>query len=78
MNTRLRLTVLAVVFAFLTPAVSTLHAQVLAATKGIGVPDGTRKCIIPRDRASVPHQSVDAARLLGAGGKRQCHDRQPG
>src|SRR5438552_2809426 len=54
MNTRLHLTMLAAVFAFLTPATSTLHAQVLAATEGIDVPDGTRKCIKPKDRALVP------------------------
>ena len=54
MNTRLRLTVLAAVFAFLTPAISILHAQVLAPTKGIDVPDGTRKCIKPKDRAPLP------------------------
>ena len=55
MNTRLRLTMLAVLFAFLTPATSTLHAQVLAATEGIDVPDGTRKCIKPKDRAPIPN-----------------------
>src|SRR6266478_8532773 len=54
MNTRLHLTVLAAVFAFLTPATSTLHAQVLAATEGIDVPDGTRKCIKPKERAPRP------------------------
>ena len=54
MNTRLHLTVLATVFAFLTPATSTLHAQVLAATEGIDVPDGTRKCIKPKERAPKP------------------------
>jgi len=54
MNTRLHLTVLATVFAFLTPATSTLHAQVLAATDGTDVPDGTRKCIKPKERAPKP------------------------
>src|SRR5438094_9809145 len=54
MNTRLHLTVLAAVFALLTPTTSTLHAQVLAATDGIDVPDGTRKCIKPQERASKP------------------------
>ena len=54
MNTRLRLTVLAAVFAFLTPATSTLHGQVLAPTGGIDVPDGTRKCIKPQERAPKP------------------------
>ena len=33
-NTRLRLTALAAVFAFLTPTTSTMHAQVLGATEG--------------------------------------------
>ena len=78
MNTRLRLTVLAAVFAFLTPATSTLHAQMLAATEGIDVPDGTRKCIKPKERAPKPFDLVHAAGLPGAGGQRQRHDRQPG
>ncbi len=55
MNTRLRLTMLAALFAFLTPATSTLHAQVLAATEGMNVPDGTRKCIQPKERAPIPN-----------------------
>src|SRR5438128_9408824 len=54
MNIRLHLTVLAAVFALLTPTTSTLHAQVLAATDGIDVPDGTRKCIKPKERAPKP------------------------
>jgi hypothetical protein len=54
MNTRLHLTVLAAVFAFLTPNTSMLHAQVLAATEGIDVPDGTRKCIKPPERPVKP------------------------
>lgn len=54
MNTRSRLIVLAAVFALLTPATSTSHAQVLAATEGRDVPDGTRKCIKPKDRAPKP------------------------
>jgi cell division septation protein DedD len=54
MNTRLHLTTLAAVFAFLTPATSVLHAQVLAPTGGIDVPDGTRKCIKPKERAPKP------------------------
>ena len=70
MNTRLRLTMLAAVFAFLTPATSILHAQVLAATEGIDVPDGTRKCIKPKDRAPAPDRFVRAAGLPGAGGQR--------
>src|SRR5438874_2806723 len=54
MNTRLRLTALAAVFAFLTPTTSTMHAQVLAATEGINVPELPRKCIKPKERAPVP------------------------
>ena len=54
MNTRLHLTVLAAVFAFQTPTTSNLHAQVLAPTGGIDVPDGTRKCIKPPERAQTP------------------------
>ena len=53
MNTRLRLTALAAVFAFLTTTTSALHARVLA-PEGIEVPDGTRKCIKPNDRVPVP------------------------
>src|SRR5437870_11806909 len=47
MNTRLRLTALAAVFAFLTPPTSTLHARMLG-PEAIEVPDGTRKCIKPK------------------------------
>jgi hypothetical protein len=54
MNTRLRLTILTGVFALLTPATSILHAQVLMATEGIDVPDGTRKCIKSPERALKP------------------------
>src|SRR5438876_7089943 len=50
MNTRLRLTALAAVFAFVTPTTSILHAQVLAATAGINVPELPRKCIKPPSR----------------------------
>jgi hypothetical protein len=50
MNTRLSLSALVTAFAFLTFATSTLHAQVPAATEGIDVPDGTRKCIKPPER----------------------------
>ncbi len=53
MKTPIRLIAFAVAFAFLTPATSTLHAQVLPATRGIDVPDGTRKCIKPKGRAPV-------------------------
>src|SRR5436190_9076871 len=55
MNLRLRLTALAAVFVFLTPAPFALHAQVLAAApEGIDVPDGTRKCIKPQNRIPTP------------------------
>jgi len=54
MNTRLRLTILAAVFAFLTPATSTMHAQVLAPTRGIDVSELPRKCIKPPERAPKP------------------------
>src|SRR3984893_14091558 len=54
MNTRLRLTMLATVFALLTPTISTLHAQVLTATEGINVPELPRKCIKPKERAVKP------------------------
>jgi hypothetical protein len=50
MNKRFPLIMLAAVFALLTPTTSMLHAQVLAATEGINVPDGTRKCIKPPER----------------------------
>src|SRR6266403_1989910 len=53
MNIRLRLTALAAVFAFLTPPTFTLHARVLG-PEAIEVPDGTRKCIKPKDRAPKP------------------------
>jgi cell division septation protein DedD len=54
MNTRLRLTILAAVFAVLTPTTPMLHAQVLGASGGVDVPDGTRKCIKPKQRAPKP------------------------
>src|SRR5438132_6111683 len=54
MNPHLRLTTLAAVFAFLTPATSTMHGQVLAATAGIDVPELPRKCIKPKERALKP------------------------
>jgi len=54
MNTRFHLSTLAAVFALFTPATSISHAQVVAATNGIDVPDGTRKCIIPKERALKP------------------------
>src|SRR5947199_6118725 len=53
MKRRLFLTTLCAVLAFLTPASSTLYAQVLAATKGIDAPELPRKCIKPKDRAPV-------------------------
>ena len=45
---------LATVFALLTPATPILQAQLLAPTGGIDVPDGTRKCIKPKERAPKP------------------------
>ena len=54
MNTRLRLPVFVALLSFLTPATSILHAQVRTAIGGMDVPDGTRKCIIPRDRPLKP------------------------
>src|ERR1700730_3933130 len=53
MNTRLRLTAFAAVFAFLTPPTFTLHARMLG-PEAIEVPDGTRKCIKPKERAPKP------------------------
>src|SRR6476620_7279817 len=50
MDTRLRSTVIVAAFVFLTPI---LHARMLA-PMSIEVPDGTRKCIKPYDRAPVP------------------------
>jgi len=47
MNTRLRLTILATLFAFLAPATFILQGHMIG---GIDVPDGTRKCLIPKDR----------------------------
>jgi hypothetical protein len=44
---------LAAVFAFLTAATSMLHAHM---TEGIDVPDGTRKCIKPPQRAVKPFE----------------------
>ena len=54
MNTRLSLIMLAALLAFIMPNISTLHAQMLQATQGIDVPDGTRKCILPKERALKP------------------------
>src|SRR6266446_1434313 len=54
MNTRLRLTMLVVAFAFLSPTAFTLHAQLLPATEGIDVPELPRKCIKPKERAVKP------------------------
>ena len=53
MNTRLRLTALAAVFAFLTATTTIMHAEVLAATEDIDVPELPRKCIKPKERAPV-------------------------
>ena len=54
MNTRLSLTMLAALLALITSTASTLHAQMLTATEGIDVPDGTRKCIKPQERPVKP------------------------
>src|SRR5262252_516622 len=56
MNTRLRLIMLAAVFALLTPSTSTSQAQGPAGTKHIAVPDRTRKCIKPPERAPKPFE----------------------
>ena len=48
MNTRLRLTILAALFAFLAPATFILQGHMIG---GIDVPNGTRKCIKPPERA---------------------------
>ncbi|HWX17084.1 MAG TPA: hypothetical protein VNY07_10895, partial [Chthoniobacterales bacterium] len=53
MNARLRLATLAVIFGLLSPITSTMHARVLG-PEAIEVPDGTRKCIKPKDRAPKP------------------------
>jgi hypothetical protein len=50
MNTSLRLTIFFAALALLSPAPS-LHAQLVTATEGIDVPDGTRKCIKPKERS---------------------------
>ena len=47
---------LAAVFAFIAPTTSTLHAQLSPAKEDRYVPDGTRKCIKPKDRASIVSQ----------------------
>ena len=56
MNTRLIPTMLAALLALITPTTSTSHAQMLQTTQGINVPDGTRKCILPPQRASRPFE----------------------
>ena len=43
---------LAAVFAFIAPATSTLHAQLMPANQNKYVPDGTRKCIKPKNQMS--------------------------
>ena len=79
MNTRLRLTTLFAVFAFLTPAGSILHGQTLVATDGIDVPDGTRKCMKPEERAPKPIDLLfTPLTCLGPVVTRQRHDGQPG
>src|SRR5262249_48183478 len=56
MNTRLSLILLAALLAFIAPTTSTLHAQMQRGTQHINVPEGTRKCILPKDR---PLKQVD-------------------
>src|SRR6185437_14425381 len=51
MDTRLPLTPLATFFTFLTLCTSALYGQIPAAGGGIDVPDRTRKCIKPPERA---------------------------
>ena len=58
MNRRLRLVALTAIFAFLTPNMPTLHAQVLAAPDDRNVPDGTRKCIKPKNRALINNKNL--------------------
>ncbi len=53
MNTRLRLTMLAAVFAFIAPTTPTLHAQLLWPNQNKYVPDGTRKCIKPKSQVPI-------------------------
>jgi hypothetical protein len=54
MNTRPSLITLAALLAVIMSNISTLHAQMLQSTQGIDVPDGTRKCIKPKERAVKP------------------------
>jgi hypothetical protein len=51
MNTRLRLTIVAVVFAFLTAITFIFHGQLLAGTADINVSEAPHKCIMPPQRA---------------------------
>ena len=53
MNTRLRLSMLAAVFAFIAPTTPTLHAQMLSPNQNKYVPDGTRKCIKPKNQVPI-------------------------
>ena len=53
MNTPLRLTMLAAVFAFIAPTTPTLHAQMLSPNQNKYVPDGTRKCIKPKNQVPI-------------------------
>jgi hypothetical protein len=66
MNTRLRLTMLAAVFAFTAPAMPTLHAQVPPAKQDKPakqdryVPDGTRKCLKPKNQDPIIKNMLQA------------------
>jgi hypothetical protein len=53
MNTRLRLTMVAASFAFITLTMSTLQAQRLAEKQDRYVPDGTRKCLKPKNQDPI-------------------------
>src|ERR1043166_4683450 len=54
MNTRLRLIALAAIFTFFTPFNSVLHAQFLKSNANTNIPDGTRKCIKPKEHPWAP------------------------
>ncbi len=61
MNTRFHLTLLAAVFGLLTAATSTLHAQSLFPNQNTIVPDGTRKCIFPKQRTPLVDELIKPA-----------------
>ena len=59
MKIRRQLTFLALIL--LTPATSILHAQVLRATNTRNVPDGTRKCIMPKSAERIINDLIKPA-----------------